>query len=157
MNRVDWTHNAELKEEKEEILTKAREVIHNWGLKMPEGITLVLDFGLGDFYKWGLVEFWVANEENEGYCGKFLFLFPNQTCPAHHHKFKHETFFVVKGKAGMKINDEEKILGEGDSLPMSQGTVHSFWALEGPALLLEVSKPCIPKDSIFVDERIGVL
>jgi len=155
--KVDWTDDKELKGEREEILRKVKEIVEGWGLKMPEGVTLVLDFSLGDFPRWGLVEFWVANEEKEGYCGKFLFLFADQVCPAHHHKFKHETFFVVKGKVAMQINEEEKLLREGDFLPISQGVVHSFRAVEGPALLLEVSKPCLPKDSIFEEERIGVL
>lgn len=155
--RVDWTEGKEIQEEREEILRKVEAVIKGWGLTMPAGVKLVLDFGLGDFYKCGLVEFWVANEEKEGYCGKFLFLFPNQLCPAHHHKVKHETFFVVKGKVVMRANGEERILEEGDVFPMHQGTVHSFWAVDGPALVLEVSKPCLPKDSIFEDERIGVI
>lgn len=155
--KVGWTGDKELRAEREEILRKAKEIISSWGLKMPEAVTLVLDFGLGDFTRFGLIEFWVANEEREGYCGKFLFLFPDQICPAHHHKIKHETFFVLKGKVAMKVNDEEMILNEGDVLPMPQGSIHSFWALEGPSLVLEVSKPCVPQDSIFEDEKIGVL
>ena len=155
--KADWTEGKELKEEKEKILREAEEIISKWGLRMPKEVCLVLDFGLGDFYNQGLVEFWVANEEKEGYCGKFLFLFENQTCPSHFHRFKHETFFVVKGKVKMKANGEEFIMAEGDVFPMKQGTLHSFQAVEGPALILEVSKPCVPKDSIFEDERIGEL
>lgn len=141
--RVDWTEDKELKEERELILRGAREIIGGLGLKMPEGVNLVLDFALGDFYGRGLVEFWVANEEE--HCGKFLFLFENQACPAHHHKFKHETFFVVKGKVIMKLNREGWVLGEGDFLAMPQGTVHYFQAVGGPALLLEVSKLAFPR------------
>ncbi|MBC7327399.1 D-lyxose/D-mannose family sugar isomerase [bacterium] len=155
--RINWTKGKEIEGEREAIIAKAKEIISSWGLKMPDGITLLLDFGLGDFLRYGLVEFWIANEEKEGYCGKFLFLFPNQTCPAHHHRQKHETFFVLKGKVSMKVNNEEKIIEEGGTLPMPQGTIHSFTAIEGPALILEVSKPCVARDSIFEDERIGVL
>lgn len=155
--KVDWTGDKELRVEREEILRKAKEIINSWGLRMPEAVSIVLDFGLGDFYRFGLVEFWIANEEKEGYCGKFLFLFPNQSCPAHHHKIKHETFFVLKGRLGIRVDEGEKLLNEGEIVPMPQGTVHSFWALDGPALVLEVSKPCLPKDSIFEDEIIGEL
>ncbi len=60
---------------------------------MPPHEPLVSDFGLGDFYETGLIEYWVANEIQAGYCGKLLFVFGGQTCPMHWHKRKHETFF----------------------------------------------------------------
>ncbi len=65
---------------------------------MPPGEPLVLDFGLGRFDEIGEIEFWVANEETHGYCGKFLFVADGQTCPYHRHDRKHETFFVLKGQ-----------------------------------------------------------
>ncbi|MGB9878206.1 MAG: D-lyxose/D-mannose family sugar isomerase [bacterium] len=154
---VSWAKDKEFKGEKEKILEEVERIINGWGLRMPSKVRLVLDFGLGDFYRQGLVEFWIANEEKEGYCGKFLFLFENQTCPAHFHNHKHETFFVLKGKVRMRANGEELVLKEGEVFPVAQRTVHSFQAIEGPALVLEVSKPCFPKDSIFEEERIGVL
>ncbi len=154
--RIDWTKGKELEKAREEILAEVKRQIAEWGLKMPEETVLVLDFGLGDFYKIGLVEFWVANEREKGYCGKFLFLYEGQTCPAHYHRIKHETFFVVKGKVRMKT-DREHLLQEGDVLVMKEGMMHSFKAEEGPALILEVSLPSLPEDSIFEDERIGVL
>ena len=40
-----------------------------------------------------LIENWVVNEEDEGYCGKFLFVFDGQMCPCHYHPFKHDTCF----------------------------------------------------------------
>ena len=70
---------------------KVRDVVTSWGLKLPEVEPLVLDFGLGEFEKTGEVEFWIANENEAGYCGKFLFVFPGQTCPEHMHKEKLET------------------------------------------------------------------
>jgi len=38
---------------------------------------LILDFGLGNFFKTGHIEYWIANEEKESYCGKFIFMFKN--------------------------------------------------------------------------------
>ena len=67
---------------------------------------------------------------------------------------KHETFFVVKGSLRMKVGDEERILGEGDLLPMPPGVGHSFTGM-GPALVLEVSMPSILQDNFFADKRIG--
>lgn len=91
-------------EKREKILTQFKNVIENWGMKLPEVDPQVLDLGLGEFEKTGLIEYWVANEEKEGYCGKFLFVFDGQTCPYHYHEFKHETFFVLKGKVIMNVD-----------------------------------------------------
>jgi mannose-6-phosphate isomerase-like protein (cupin superfamily) len=54
----------------------------------------------------------------------------------------------------MKIGGKRKVMKEGSTLVMPQGTNHSFTGI-GPALLLEVSKPCQPRDNIFEDESIG--
>ena len=82
---------------------------------MPAVEPLALDFGLGRFSEIGEIEFWVANEEAAGYCGKFLFVDDHQTCPYHRHDLKHETFFVMKGAVRMVIDGEEKVLREGDT------------------------------------------
>ena len=140
---------------KEEVVARAKRIIGEWGLTMPEEVVLAMGFGLGDFYQTGEIEFWVANETKNGYCGKFLFLFPKQTCPAHHHKKKHETFYLVKGRVRMNAGREKFEMVPGDCYAMSPGVVHTFTAVDGPVLILEVSKPCEPKDSIFIDKRIG--
>jgi N-acetylneuraminate synthase len=121
---------------------------------MPEVEPLVLDFGLKNFYKEGLIECWVANEEKEGYCGKFLFVFDGQRCPSHHHRIKHETFFVVKGSVKMELNNKERLMKKRDIQVMPTRVNHSFIG-QGNALLLEVSKPCILKDNIFKNKSIG--
>ncbi len=135
-------------------LERCLAIIRSWGLTMPAVDPLVLDFGLGRFDEIGEIEFWVANEEAHGYCGKFLFVADGQTCPYHRHDRKHETFFVLKGRVRMIVDDEEKVLGEGDILVMLPGQRHSFTGL-GPALLLEVSMPSVRQDNFFTDERIG--
>ena len=38
-----------------------------------------------EFDRVGLIEFWIANEKEAGYCGKYLFAFDGQQCPAHSH------------------------------------------------------------------------
>lgn len=141
-------------EKRKEALRRSKEIIESWGIRMPEVEPQVLDLRLGDFYKVGLIEYWIANNAKEGYCGKFLFVFDNQTCPYHHHNFKHETFFILKGKVKMKVGGKEIIKSQGDVLAMEQGTDHSFTGI-GPALLLEVSKPCQPNDNIFENKEIG--
>ena len=140
--------------ERKKALAKMRACIAAWGLKMPKVEPQVLDFGLGEFHKTGLIEYWVANETKEGYCGKFLFVFDGQTCPYHHHDLKHETFFILKGAVTMNIDGKKIVRKEGDCLAMAQGSDHLFTG-KGDALLLEVSKPCSPNDNIFANKSIG--
>jgi mannose-6-phosphate isomerase-like protein (cupin superfamily) len=135
-------------------LARCESVIAGWGLTMPAGSPLVMDFGLNRFDEIGEIEFWVANEERAGYCGKFLFVDDGQTCPYHAHNIKHETFFVMKGAVRMLIDGEEMVLREGDTLVMPPGQKHSFTGV-GPALLLEVSMPSRRDDNFFENAGIG--
>jgi quercetin dioxygenase-like cupin family protein len=139
---------------REQVIAEVKAQIAEWGLTMPPVEPLPLHFGLDDFRVTGETEFWVANEEEAGYCGKFLFVFDGQTCPYHQHAMKKETFFVLKGQVRMKVGEEERVLSEGDLLTMPPGVAHSFTGL-GPALLLEVSMPSILQDNFFADKRIG--
>jgi quercetin dioxygenase-like cupin family protein len=143
-----------LGEQRQRALARCRETIRSWGLTMPPVQPLVLDFGLGRFDEIGEIEFWVANEEEAGYCGKFLFVNAGQTCPYHRHNLKHETFFVLKGAVRMVIDGAEQMLHEGDILVMPPGQRHSFTGV-GPALLLEVSMPSRREDNFFTDRGIG--
>jgi quercetin dioxygenase-like cupin family protein len=140
--------------EREDAIAAIQKQIAAWGLTMPSVQPLPLHFGLNRFSEIGETEFWVANDEQHGYCGKFLFLFDGQTCPYHQHEIKHETFFVLKGSIRMKLKDEQRVMRQGEFLGMSPGTGHSFTGL-GPALVLEVSMPSILKDSFFADHNIG--
>lgn len=129
--------------------------IRTWDIALPEVPPLILDFGLGDFHQTGLIEFWIANEMEAGYCAKYLFVFDGQTCPMHRHKEKHETFFLVKGALDVVVSDRPLHLVPGDVLPIEPWTYHSFTGA-GPALLLEVSKPCVIADNYFLDTRIPI-
>lgn len=136
-------------------LAACRRQLRAWGVRPPAVEPLVLDFGLGDFEHTGLIEFWIANESKAGYCGKYLFVFDGQTCPEHRHRRKHETFFAVKGRARMRLAGKERVLKEGDVLPVPAGRRHSFTGA-GPALLLELSMPCEIDDNVFSDRRIPI-
>jgi mannose-6-phosphate isomerase-like protein (cupin superfamily) len=141
-------------EKRAQALAHCRDTIQSWGLTMPDVEPLALDFGLGKFDEIGEIEFWVANELEAGYCGKFLFVADGQTCPYHHHDLKHETFFVLKGTVHMVVDSDEMVLQEGDALVMLPGQRHSFTGV-GPALLLEVSMPSLRQDNFFTDAAIG--
>ena len=151
-----YDHVALLGEECEQALKAIAAQMAAWGLKMPDVEPLPLHFGLRQFDVIGETEFWIANEDSAGYCGKFLFLFNGQTCPFHHHKIKHETFFVMKGSIRMVMDHGEQVMHAGDRLVMPPATGHSFTGI-GPALVLEVSMPSTPMDSYFSDQRIGVI
>ena len=126
-----------------------------WNLVMPAIKPLVLDFGLGDFYRVGLIEYWIANEVVAGYCGKFLFLFDRQSCPRHHHLEKLETFFIVHGTVEMDYDGKIWRMNPGDVLPVERGKPHQFCGV-GPALIIEISKPCIVADNYFADPNIPI-
>jgi len=141
-------------QEREQALREIRAQIEHWGLTLPDVEPLPLDFGLGDFRTIGETEWWIANETEAGYCGKFLFVFDGQTCPWHEHRVKHETFFVVKGAIAMRTAEGMVTLSQGDTLVMPPGSPHEFTGI-GPALVLEASMPSIVGDSFFGDKRIG--
>ena len=140
--------------EREEALARCRGIIEGWGLTMPDVEPLVLDFGLGRFREIGEIEFWVANEEEAGYCGKFLFVDDGQTCPNHKHDIKHETFYVLKGQIRMVVDGAARVMDQGDTLVMLPGQRHAFTGI-GPALILEVSMPSRLGDNFFADNAIG--
>ena len=143
----------------EDIRDNALKAFHKqmqaWGLKVPPAEPLVLDFGLGEYENNGLIECWIANEIEAGYCGKYMFLFDGQTCPMHKHKEKHETFFVVKGAIRVVYKGETIELKEGDVLPVETDRYHSFTGI-GPALVLEISMPCIVEDNYFENTNIPI-
>ena len=140
--------------ERQEALSRVEAQVKAWGLVMPAVTPIPLHFGLHDFYHTGETEYWIANEKDAGYCGKFLFVLDGQTCPYHYHKIKHETFFIVKGSVRMLIDGVGRVMSAGDTLAMLPGTRHSFTGI-GPALLLEASMPSILQDNFFSDAHIG--
>ncbi len=138
-----------------EILNRFNSRIAKWDMAMPDVEPLVLDFGLGNFAKTGLVEYWISNEFEAGYCGKYLFVFDGQSCPVHWHKDKVETFFIVKGEVEMTFLGEKRTMKPGDALKVDVNQPHGFTG-KGPALLLEISKPCRIDDNYFQNRRIPI-
>jgi len=135
-------------------LSRIVEVVSSWGLRLPDVPADPLHFGYDDFYRIGETEFNINNNVEQGYCGKFMFMFAGQTCPSHHHRKKHETFFIVKGHVSMELDGAQHDLVIGDRLIVDQFKVHSFTALED-SLILESSKPDLVDDSIFDDPFIN--
>ncbi len=145
---VELTGNAAL-----EVKTACRRQLDEWQIAMPEVTPLIFDFGLGKFEEAGLVEFWIANELDAGYCGKYMFLFDGQRCPMHRHKNKLETFCIVKGTAVMTYDGREFEMKPGDTLTVECWKFHSFVG-KGACLLIEISKPCLFADNYFENTMI---
>lgn len=153
---AQWTLDFEIKgRARQKALHQASMAFKRWGLVMPRTDPLTPHFGLDDFYRIGEIEYWIVNDRKNRYCGKFLFLFVNQRCPLHHHKIKDETFFIVRGRVHMMAGRKQFVMKPGDIFKMRPGINHTFIALDGPALILEVSLPSIERDNIFTDETIG--
>jgi len=143
-------------EDRERVLRCIHDTVASWGLKLPDTPPDPLHFGCNDFARIGETEFNIANNIEQGYCGKFMFLFTGQTCPMHHHRIKHETFFVVKGRIQMELAGRHLVMNQGDTLVVDQHARHEFTALED-SLVLESSKPDLVDDSIFDDPGINLL
>jgi len=136
-------------------LASFRHQVEEWGVALPSSEVMIWDFGLGQFEKFGVIESWIANEVEAGYCGKYLFVFDGQTCPMHGHREKHETFFVVKGRVSMTCAGKTCEMSPGDVLAVAPGEKHAFTGI-GPSLLLELSTPCIVDDNHFEDTNIPI-
>jgi D-lyxose ketol-isomerase len=156
MSKIDNTALIELSgKAAREAQTACIKQINEWELAMPEVKPLILDFGLKSFYETGLTEFWIANEIEAGYCGKYMFVFDGQRCPMHRHREKLETFCIVKGTALMTYDGREFEMKPGDILTVERWKYHSFVG-KGACLLLEISKPCIIADNYFENTAIPV-
>lgn len=139
--------------EREAIVTSVRDQCRQWGIPLAPSAMVVLDFGLGDFSRHGLVENWIVNELQAGYCGKYLFLFAGQTCPRHRHQVKTETFFVLKGRVRMDCEGKVTEMKPGDVKTVARGKFHEFTGIEN-SLVLEVSQPCVVDDNYFENSAV---
>ncbi|MCX7018265.1 MAG: D-lyxose/D-mannose family sugar isomerase [bacterium] len=141
------------KELRDEVIEKVKSRFAHWGYPLTKHEIIVTDFGLGDFWRVGLVENWMVNDTSAGYCGKYLFLFANQTCPKHRHKDKRETFIVMKGLVRMEYDGRVLDMLPGDVLTVERWNDHRFTGLVD-SLIIEVSQPSIVDDNYFADRGV---
>jgi len=118
-------------------------------------IDMIAGFGFNAFEFWLVPRLFCREGIESKYGQEFIRQMNCVIDHAHSHREKHETFFVVKGKVRMTLNGEERIMEEGDVLPVAVGELHSFTGV-GAALLLELSKPCEIDDNYFEDRRIPI-
>jgi sialic acid synthase SpsE/mannose-6-phosphate isomerase-like protein (cupin superfamily) len=141
-----------------ELLTQIRNQIIDFvtesAILFPENQTLEIShhYGLENYHAFGLGMITLVNLD---YCKKFLILLSGQKNPAHYHKHKDETFFVLYGNVTVKIdNNNEFMLKEGQTIRIPPNSVHEFWTANG-AIIEELSTKHIASDSFYIDNEIN--
>jgi mannose-6-phosphate isomerase-like protein (cupin superfamily) len=62
--------------------------------------------------------------------------------PVHVHEHEDEYTFVLEGRVGVRIGDEERVAGPGELVFKPRGIPHAFWnAGDEPARVLELISP----------------
>ena len=98
--------------------------------------------------EWGY-EVWLANNKDEDYCGKILFIEQGKSTSMHYHVDKHETFYVIDGVLRVDmLRDKNKpedhpftmTCNEGESMEMEREQCHKLMATESNVTLIEISK-----------------
>ncbi|RKX28792.1 MAG: D-lyxose/D-mannose family sugar isomerase [Verrucomicrobia bacterium] len=150
-----------------------------WALP-PEPRWDMTDFGLGRFWKSGLVLINLAEEPE--YCEKLMFAVRNQITPLHAHRLKKEdiicrhgglaielwadrpdtvekgsAFFInVNGQARKVASGETVHLSAGERITLTPGVVHAFWPDTETCIIGEVSTANDDaNDNFFVNPEIG--
>mgnify|MGYP003121150186 FL=1 len=83
---------------------------------------------------WGY-ELWLANDEENDYCGKILHVNEGHRFSMHFHADKHETFYILKGKCRLRTVDTKTTvqniieLNEGDCYKIERLTPHQIEAI----------------------------
>lgn len=152
---------------------------HGWTLP-PDPQWDVTDCGLGRFDEVGLVLINLAEEQE--YCEKLMFSLNRQVTPIHAHRFKKEDIICRSGKMEVIVwnhHPEQSPAGAvvtlrrngkpfsvtagipfrlsaGERFTLEPGVFHTFWAIDGDAIIGEVSTANDDAhDNVFVDPAIG--
>lgn len=62
----------------------------------------------------------------------------------HLHRSDDEAWYVLEGRLGFRVGEEEREVGAGESMLVTRGTPHAYWnASDGPTRYLLVMTPRI--------------
>lgn len=71
----------------------------------------------------------------------------NKTFPPHVHDNHEQIGYLVKGKMGFKVGDDEKVLLPGDYYHARIGVEHNAWTFEEPSVLIDIFSP--PREDLI--------
>ena len=107
-------------------------------------------YGSRQYEKVGAVFVKVVNRE---YCKSYAILLPGQRYPAHYHKIKQETFFVLYGDLFLTKEEQQFSLHPGEIVDVERLEEHSFYSEKG-CVFEEISTTYMRNDSIYTDEKV---
>jgi len=93
---------------------------------------------------WGY-EIWLANNKQENYCGKILYIKEGKSTSMHFHAKKHESFYILEGTLCIHTVDTETTettpcyIKEGQSFEMGRLVPHKLEAFKGSVKFIEIS------------------
>lgn len=93
---------------------------------------------------WGY-ELWLANNKDNDYCGKILFIKERHSTSMHFHVNKHETFYVLEGMLKVEVihtdtaTTEKHIVIQGDTFEVDRAIPHKLVAMNGSVKFVEIS------------------
>lgn len=152
---------------------------NGWSLP-PNPLWDITDCGLDRFSEIGLVLVNLAEEAE--YCEKLMYAEEKQVTPMHTHKSKKEDIICRSGRLAVELwsgrsdkvkagktaivqrngkessyrNGEPFILEAGERVTLVPGVYHSFWPVDGPCIIGEVSTANDDaNDNFFIDPEIG--
>ena len=96
--------------------------------------------------EWGY-EIWLANNKDENYCAKILFIEKNKSTSMHYHIKKHETMYVLRGKLlidGLAERHTQShkysiLVEQGQSVEIERGRAHKLIAHHEDLMIVEAS------------------
>ena len=90
---------------------------------------------------------------NREYCKSYSVMLPGQVYPAHYHKIKMESFYVLYGDLTVVKEGTEYNLEPGEILNVERLEEHSFYSKKG-SIFEEISTTYLRNDSIYTDPAI---
>ncbi|MFH1714885.1 MAG: cupin domain-containing protein [Elusimicrobiota bacterium] len=87
---------------------------------------------------WGK-ELWFV--KNEFYLGKIICVNKGSRLSKQYHNKKHETFFALKGRFILELNDKEIEIAEKQTVTIEPGNVHRVYAPYEDIEIIEISTP----------------
>lgn len=121
-------------------------------LVLPQNSTFEIyhHYGYKKYREVGTLFIKVVNRE---YCKSYAVILPGQQYPAHFHKIKQETFYLLFGDLQVVKEHRKYNLVPGEMLDVERLEEHSFSSETG-AVFEEISTTYLRNDSIYVDEAI---